>query len=49
MIGETDIMYNREERIESYLAKSDVLILKLERDALKEMTEQFPEIKQEVI
>ena len=37
MIGETDIIFKRDHRLEHYIAGTDVFILKLEADVFKEI------------
>lgn len=48
MFGETDIIFKRYDRFESYLAKSDCYILKLSKDVFEEMLEEFEDFWDDV-
>ncbi|CDW78950.1 UNKNOWN [Stylonychia lemnae] len=47
MIGETDYIYKRE-RVDSFIAGTDVYILKFELEVFKIILDQFPDIKSEI-
>lgn len=47
LLGETDFVYKRE-RAESYVAITDVFVLKYEISVFENILEQFPEIKAEI-
>lgn len=45
IIGETDIIYNRETRLESFVAIKESYLLRLDRTTLENLMEEIPEIK----
>jgi CRP-like cAMP-binding protein len=47
MFGETDIIFKRE-LLESYMAKNDCYILKLERNIFEQILDEFEDIREEV-
>lgn len=48
LIGQDDILFNRD-RLHSYVAKTELFTLKLERDVFDKMMKEFPEIKTELL
>ena len=48
MIGETDIVFGKRTRTESYLAKEDSFILKLSADVFERILSEYPNIKEKV-
>lgn len=45
VIGETDIIYNRETRLETFVAIKETYLLQLDRTTLENLMEEIPEIK----
>ena len=48
LIGQDDILFNRD-RQNTYIAKTELFTLKLERDIFEKMMKEFPEIKTELL
>ena len=48
VIGQDDILYNRD-RQNTFIAKTELFTLKLERDIFEKMMKEFPEIKTELL
>ena len=48
LIGQDDILFNRD-RQNTFIAKTELFTLKLERDIFEKMMKEFPEIKTELL
>ena len=48
LIGQDDILFNRD-RQNTFIAKTELFTLKLERDIFEKMMKEFPEIKGELV
>jgi len=49
VIGETDIIYNREIRIESFIAIKETYLLRLERPVFESLWQEIPEFNDQIV